>query len=140
MLIKKADDYKSWYIEEDNFGILVDPWLDKKINPFSSFFLQRTREKSHVLTEKEINKVKTIVITAPFADHLHTPSLKSLSKEIDIVSNKFVGKLIRKYGIADSDILDYNEDLDFLKYDLIIDGIIGIGNSRKIDGKYRRAG
>ena len=44
MLVKKADDYQSWYIEEDGHGILIDPWLDKKLNPSFSFFLQRRRK------------------------------------------------------------------------------------------------
>jgi L-ascorbate metabolism protein UlaG (beta-lactamase superfamily) len=31
MRILKADDYQTWFIEENNFSILVDPWLDKKL-------------------------------------------------------------------------------------------------------------
>ena len=41
MRILKADDYQTWFIEENNFSILVDPWLDKKLNPHSSLILQR---------------------------------------------------------------------------------------------------
>ena len=46
MRVVKADDYQTWFIEEDNFSVLVDPWLDKKLNPDSSFFLQRDRKES----------------------------------------------------------------------------------------------
>ena len=40
MRVVKADDYQTWFIEEDNFSVLVDPWLDKKLNPHSSFFFK----------------------------------------------------------------------------------------------------
>ena len=99
MLVKKADDYQSWYIEEDNFGILVDPWLDKKMNPHSSFFLQRTRDISHSLNEEELSKVKAIIITAPFADHLHIPTLKFLGPDITIFSMGNVKKILSKSSL-----------------------------------------
>jgi hypothetical protein len=28
MKVKKADDYQSWFIEERNEALLIDPWLD----------------------------------------------------------------------------------------------------------------
>ena len=98
MLVKKADDYQSWYIEEVDYGILIDPWLDNKLNPYSSFFLQRKRHGSHSL-EEEIEKVKAIIITAPFADHLHVPSLKQLGPDRIIYSTKTVRKILKKQKI-----------------------------------------
>ena len=99
MLVKKADDYQSWYIEEVDYGILIDPWLDNKLNPYSSFFLQRKRHRSHSLEEREIEKVKAIIITAPFADHLHVPSLKQLGQDRIIYSTKTVRKILKKQKI-----------------------------------------
>ena len=99
MLVKKADDYQSWYIEEDGFGILIDPWLDSTLNPYSSFFLQRKRDRSHSLEEEEIEKVKAIIITAPFADHLHVPSLKQLGSDRTIYSTETVRKILKKRNI-----------------------------------------
>ncbi len=52
MLVKKADDYQSWYIEEADYGILIDPWLDNKLNPYSSFFC-REKDIDHTLLKKE---------------------------------------------------------------------------------------
>ena len=99
MLVKKADDYQSWYIEEFDYGILIDPWLDNKLNPCSSFFLQRKRQGLHSLEEEEIEKVKAIIITAPFADHLHVPSLKQLGSDRTIFSTETVRKILRKRNI-----------------------------------------
>jgi len=33
MRVVKADDYQTWFIEEDGFGVLIEPWLDKKLKP-----------------------------------------------------------------------------------------------------------
>lgn len=96
MLVKKADDYQSWYIEEDGYGILIDPWLDYKLNPRSSFFLQRKRNESHSLKDEELKRVRSIIITAPFADHLHEPSIKCLGSEKIIYSTKIVKKILRR--------------------------------------------
>ena len=111
MLVKKADDYQSWYIEEVDYGILIDPWLDNKLNPYSSFFLQRKRYGSHSLEEEEIEKVQAIIITAPFADHLHVPSLKLLGSDRTIYSTETVRKILKKQNINNpfKQIEDINE-------------------------------
>ncbi len=78
MRVVKADDYQTWFIEEDGFGILIDPWLDKKLNPESSVLLQRERQETSSLSQKELDQVKTAIVTAPFIDHLHIPSINRL--------------------------------------------------------------
>ena len=98
MRILKADDYQTWLIEEDNFSVLVDPWLDKTLNPHSSFILQREREEPSCLSEKDLNKVKAVIITAPFVDHLHLPSLKKLNKDVQIITTSRVKKTLEKKG------------------------------------------
>ena len=65
MKILKADDYQTWFIEEDNFSILVDPWLDRKLNPNSSIFLQREREDSSCLTDEDVKNVDCLLYTSP---------------------------------------------------------------------------
>ncbi|MAJ44147.1 MAG: hypothetical protein CMF96_05290 [Candidatus Marinimicrobia bacterium] len=42
-------------------------------------------------------------------------------------------KVFRNYSIPDNDIFIYNDQFDFQKYDLVIDAILGVGNSRKLD-------
>ena len=96
MLVKKADNYQSWYIEEDGFGILVDPWLDMKLNSKTSILLQRTRAYEHNLENNEIEKVKAIIITAPFIDHLHLPTLKNLGLERTIYSSNLIKRILKK--------------------------------------------
>ncbi len=33
MKLLKADNYQTWYIEEENESILIDPWLTKQLQP-----------------------------------------------------------------------------------------------------------
>ena len=44
--------------------------------------------------------------------------------------------LIKKYKISKGDCSIYNDKINFYKYDWIIDGIFGIGLSRKLNEKY----
>ena len=98
MRVLKADDYQTWYIDEDNFSVLIDPWLDKRLNPHSSFILQREREVPSCLNEKDLSKVKAVIITAPFVDHFHLPSLEKLNKDVQIISTARVKKTLEKKG------------------------------------------
>ncbi len=98
MRVVKADDYQTWYIDEDNFSVLIDPWLDKRLNPHSSFILQREREVPSCLNEKDLSKVKAVIITAPFVDHFHLPSLKKLNKDVQIITTSRVKKTLEKKG------------------------------------------
>jgi L-ascorbate metabolism protein UlaG (beta-lactamase superfamily) len=76
MKVKKADDYQSWFIEERNEALLIDPWFDLSLVDGKGWFLQRKKEKKSHLTKEEISLVKNIIITAPFEDHLHLNTLK----------------------------------------------------------------
>ena len=63
MRIVKADDYQTWFIEERGYGVLVDPWLDTKLNIESPFFLQRERRDNSCLSEEEsINMTNNIFL------------------------------------------------------------------------------
>ena len=99
MRVVKADDYQTWFIEEDGFGVLIDPWLDKKLNPESSVLLQRERQETSSLSQKELDRVKVVIITAPFIDHLHIPSIKKLSNKVKIITTKKVRKILIKNQI-----------------------------------------
>ena len=44
MEVKKADDYQTWFLEEENHGILIDPWLDNKLVDGKGFLLQREKK------------------------------------------------------------------------------------------------
>ena len=41
MKIIKADNYQTWYLENNNNAILIDPWLTNTLQPEGSFFIQR---------------------------------------------------------------------------------------------------
>ena len=96
MKIIKADNYQSWYIEYLNNSIIIDPWLTTKLQPENSFFIQRSKNRNSSLSQDQINKVKAIIITAPFEDHLHIESIKMFSKEITIYTSKIVSKSLIK--------------------------------------------
>ena len=75
MKIKKIDDYQSWYIESEDTALIIDPWLDKVMQPKSNFFINRAREENALITDEMIDKVACILISAPFEDHFHEKSL-----------------------------------------------------------------
>ena len=50
MKVKKADDYQSWFIEEGNEALLIDPWFDFALVEGKGWFLQRKKEKKSHLT------------------------------------------------------------------------------------------
>ena len=100
MRVVKADDYQTWFIEEEGFGVLIDPWLDKKLNPESSILLQRERQTTSSLSQKELDQVKVIILTAPFIDHLHIPSIKKLNNKVKIITTKKVRKILIKNQIV----------------------------------------
>ena len=99
MRVVKADDYQTWFIEEDGFGVLIDPWLDKKLNPESSVLLQRERQENSSLSQKELDQTKVVIVTAPFIDHLHIPSIKKLNNKVKIITTKKVRNILIKNQI-----------------------------------------
>ncbi len=43
MKLIKADNYQSWYIENNNKSILIDPWLSNKLQPENSFLFREIK-------------------------------------------------------------------------------------------------
>ena len=120
MRILKADDYQTWLIEQDDFGVLIDPWLDKKLNPSNSVLLQRERNEASSLSQDELDKVKIVIITAPFIDHLHIPSIKKLNKKVKIVTTKKVKKILIKNQIENPICCINNQGMEFGPFKLSI--------------------
>ena len=56
MKLIKADNYQTWYIENNNKSILIDPWLSNKLQPENSFFIQRNKDNITVLNQEQIEK------------------------------------------------------------------------------------
>jgi ADP-dependent NAD(P)H-hydrate dehydratase / NAD(P)H-hydrate epimerase len=66
----------------------------------------------------------------------HYLSQWNCHSELILIDEKIKSsKIISNYEIAENEITIYNKQFDFSKYDLILDGILGIGNSRKLDDK-----
>ena len=95
MKITKADNYQTWYLENDNNAILIDPWLTNTLQPEGSFFIQRRKINSSCLSKVEIGKVNGIIITAPFEDHLHMESINMLT-DIPIYTSNIVKRQLIK--------------------------------------------
>ena len=98
MKIIKADNYQTWYLENNNNAILIDPWLTNTLQPEGSFFIQRRKINSSCLSKVEIDKVNGIIITAPFEDHLHMESINMLT-DIPIYTSNIVKKQLVKNKI-----------------------------------------
>ena len=94
MKIIKADNYQTWYLENNNNAILIDPWLTNTLQPEGSFFIQRKKNNSSCLSKVEIGKVNGIIITAPFEDHLHLETINMLA-DIPI----YTSKIVKNHGI-----------------------------------------
>ena len=101
MKIIKADNYQTWYLENNNNAILIDPWLTNTLQPEGSFFIQRKKNNSSCLSKVEIDKVNGIIITAPFEDHLHIESINMLP-EIPIYTSNIVKRQLIKKNIQNS--------------------------------------
>ena len=99
MKLIKADNYQTWYIENFDKSIIIDPWLTNKLQPKGSFFIQRKKANNTILTDEEINKVNAIIITAPFEDHLHFDSIKMFSESTTIYTSNMVKKTLIKNKI-----------------------------------------
>ena len=91
MKVKKADDYQSWYVQEGNRALLIDPWIDSALVEGKGWFLQRRKEKKTELSKEEISTVQDIIITAPFEDHLHLKTLKNFP-----TANIWCSSLVKK--------------------------------------------
>ena len=99
MKLLKADNYQTWYIEEENESILIDPWLTKQLQPDGSIFIQRNKSITSQLSTENLNKVKAIIITAPFEDHLNFDSIKVFPNDTPIYTSKMVKKVICKKNL-----------------------------------------
>ena len=100
MKLIKADNYQTWYIEKNNESIIIDPWLTKKLNTKNSFFIQRTKKTRTYLKQNQIEKIKAIIITAPFEDHLNIESIKYFSKYTPIYTSNMVSKILKKKFVS----------------------------------------
>ena len=104
MKIIKIDDYQSWYVESDDEAIIIDPWLDKVMQPKSNLFINRARNENALITEDMINKVSCILISAPFEDHFHEKSLKRFD-QYTCLNQQTLRKEIKKLGFNNIEVL-----------------------------------
>ena len=58
MKITKIDDYQSWHIESAKAAIIIDPWLDKVMQPKSNLFINRARNENALITDEMISRYR----------------------------------------------------------------------------------
>tara|TARA_B100001121_G_C18664007_1_gene610398 strand:+ start:674 stop:1405 length:732 start_codon:yes stop_codon:yes gene_type:complete len=112
MKVKKADDYQSWYVQEGDRGLLIDPWFDSELVDGKGWFLQRRKEKKTELSKEEISAVQDIIITAPFEDHLHLKTLKDFPTA-NIWCSSQVKKILLKKKLENK-ILEFSSDAQLI--------------------------
>tara|TARA_X000001036_G_scaffold54178_1_gene43707 strand:+ start:2433 stop:3182 length:750 start_codon:yes stop_codon:yes gene_type:complete len=100
MKLIKVDDYQTWYVEESNKAILIDPWLTKKLEHEGDFFINRSKDRVSYLTSDQYRKIQALIITAPFEDHLHIDTIKSFSMDTPIYTSKIVKTKLLKENIS----------------------------------------
>lgn len=105
----------------DGTHILVDPWLVGSEIDGSVLF----NEAWHVEPVVSVDEVKRmpislILISLPFADHLHEETLAQLNPELRIVANQETAALLRKKPcFATREILEVPQFPEFLKVDTL---------------------
>jgi L-ascorbate metabolism protein UlaG (beta-lactamase superfamily) len=95
MRIVRLDDYQTWYLQVGESRILVDPWLTPTMAfPMGMF------HRTHTLVGHESLAPTHLIVTAPFGDHLHAPSLQLLDKSLPVMTTPAAAKHVRKLGFT----------------------------------------
>ena len=69
MKLIKADNYQTWYIENFDKSILIDPWLTNKLQPEGSLFIQRN--KKHKITAIGEKIAIRLAVSRSDVDHVY---------------------------------------------------------------------
>jgi NAD(P)H-hydrate epimerase len=120
------DAVESGHVSEDqlmdNAGFsLASHVLEKFKNPFNL--------KIGIIVGKGNNGVDGIIA------HYYLSQWNCSSKLILIDKTIKKSLIFSKYIISSDEIIIYNKNINFIEFDLVIDGILGIGNSRKINSE-----
>jgi len=67
--------------------------------------------------------------------HYYLSQWNCSSKLILIDKTIKTSLIFSKYNITSDEIMIYNDNINFIEFDLVIDGILGIGNSRRINSE-----
>ena len=97
-----------WIINFDEKNIIIDPWIvGDLIFPPGEWFFKGTLTKEIPVPEN----INLILITQGLPDHCHLPSLKKLSKEIDVICSKSAYSKLKKLGYKSITVIEPREDL-----------------------------
>lgn len=96
MKIRKIDDYQSWAVEIGERRMLIDPWLTDELSLPAHWFYGRRREAPKVSSWP----CDALLLTAPFADHLHPKTLATIAKDTPVFTHKVAARTLRKLGFV----------------------------------------
>lgn len=104
MRLLRIDDYQSWCVCTDRAHVLVDPWLVGDLNVGPGWFFRRSFDERDGHSSG-VPKCDALVITAPFGDHLHTPSLSLLPKTVPVWTTQACVRALQKLGFKHVEVL-----------------------------------
>lgn len=118
LLIKHLNEDTTWFIQWNEIGILIDPWLvGEQTDYFRSFSCQEHRIKSSIDNFDEMkDEIDLIIISHHYTDHCHEQTLRLLPSSIPIFATKYAFQRIRHWNYFDHlfEIPELNNSVDHL--------------------------
>jgi L-ascorbate metabolism protein UlaG (beta-lactamase superfamily) len=102
MKITKLTDDSSWWIETNDFSLVIDPWFStQQVDGHPWFSLQKRAQSYGPFVFPE-NKPLYIFVSHPFSDHCHQESLLTFPKETVVFAENRALKKINSWGYFNS--------------------------------------
>jgi L-ascorbate metabolism protein UlaG (beta-lactamase superfamily) len=99
MQITRLDDYQSWMFEGGGARVILDPWLMGDITlPGGKKVFQRQHCEPPACTPDALPPLDGLLLSAPFGDHMHMPTLEALPRDLTVISNKHAAHRCRDLG------------------------------------------
>ena len=112
--VQRLNMDNSWFIQFNDWKILIDPWLEgTEIDFFSWFNTQWHRTKP--LVYEKVPDFDTVLITQKYPDHFHEETLKKLNPKNIIAPKTLQQKLLKLFPQANIIGLDSNNNKTRIK-------------------------
>ncbi len=98
--VNRLNADSSWIFNLDGIRLLVDPWLEGKSIVGHSLFYSATHSEP-VLPVNQLPHYDALLITHPFGDHCHLPTLQQLAKDKPVIAPALAARTLRKIGFTE---------------------------------------
>jgi L-ascorbate metabolism protein UlaG (beta-lactamase superfamily) len=89
MQITRLDDYQSWMFEGGGARVILDPWLMEDITlPGGKRVFHRQHREPPAYTPDGLPPLDGLLLSAPFGDHMHMPTIAALPRDLTVIGNK----------------------------------------------------